>query len=107
MDSKVSRRRLLGRVAAFGVLGVAGIDGCGKEKPKPLVCTDTTGLSPTDLQVRSALAYVDMSTTPGKTCSNCQQYIEGPPNACGSCKVVKGPINPVGNCKSYIAKPPA
>ena len=106
MASKLSRRHLLGRAAALGLLGVAGT-GCGKEKPKPLVCTDTTGLSPTDLQVRTALAYVDMSVTPGKMCSNCQQYIEGPPNACGSCKVVKGPISPAGNCKSYIAKPPA
>jgi hypothetical protein len=104
MHSKLSRRRLLGRVAALGVLGVAGT-GCGKEKPKPLVCTDTMGLSPADLQVRTALAYADMSATPGKMCSNCQQYLEGPPNACGSCKIVKGPINPAGNCKSYIAKP--
>ena len=108
---KLSRRTLLEQGAAAGAWAVVGTAGCGKETPKALSCTDTTGLSPGDLQVRSALAYVDYSTEPGKVCSKCQQFLETDaylahaPNACAACKVVKGPINPAGNCKSFVAKP--
>jgi hypothetical protein len=99
----VSRRNLLLQTVALGALAL-GVPGC-KRQPAVLVCTDTTGLSPTDYNVRVALAYVDVSTTPGKTCSVCQQFLPGVvPNSCGACKVVKGPINPTGNCKSFLAK---
>ena len=106
MESKLSRRQALRQGASFVGLAVVGAAACGKNQPKALMCTDTSGLPPADLQLREqVLAYVDVSTTPGKTCSNCQQFLPGPPNACGLCKVVKGPINPGGNCKSYLAKP--
>jgi hypothetical protein len=105
MDDKLSRRAVLQRSAALGALAVFGSGACSRQ-PAPLVCTDTSGLSSADLSVRTVLAYVDNSFEPGKTCSNCQQFI---PNTvsrtCGTCKVVKGPINPNGNCKSFLAKP--
>ncbi len=104
MDDKLSRRDVLQRSAALGALAVFGAAACNKA-PAALSCTDTAGLSPTDMQVRTSLAYVDRSTEPGKMCSNCQQFIPAAPNACGTCKVVKGPINPAGYCKSYVAKP--
>jgi hypothetical protein len=105
MDRKLSRRDLLNQSAAFGALALFGGAACSKE-PRPLVCTDTFGLSTTELTVRTTLAYVDNSVEPGKTCSNCQQFIPNTvANACGTCKVVKGPINPKGNCKSFLAKP--
>ena len=68
---------------------------CGKEK-KILSCTDTISLSAADAQVRTTLAYVDRSIDPLKTCLGCQHVVPGAPDACGSCKVVKGPINPAG-----------
>jgi hypothetical protein len=106
MNSKVSRRQALRQGAGFGALAVLGVCACGKEKPKVLMCTDTSGLPPADLQIReTVLGYVDVSTTPGKNCLNCQQFLPGLPNACGTCKIVKGPINPAGNCKSFLAKP--
>ena len=105
MDHNMSRRALLQRTAALSALAVFGAEACGKSHPSALVCTDTTGLSPSDLSVRNALAYVDVSTTPGKTCSTCQQFVPSTaPTSCGTCKVVKGPISPTGNCKSYLAK---
>jgi hypothetical protein len=104
MDEKLSRREILQRGAALGALAVVGTGACGKEA-KPLSCTDTMSLSAADAQVRTSLAYVDISTDPAKTCTNCQQFIPAAPNTCGTCKVVKGPINPKGNCKSYVAKP--
>lgn len=105
MDEKLSRRDVLQKGAAFGLLTVVGAAACGKSQAKGLSCSDTTSLSAADAQVRTSLAYVDMSTDPGKTCSGCQQFLPGPPDACGSCKVLKGPINPKGNCKSFLAKP--
>jgi hypothetical protein len=104
MDEKLSRRDVLQRSAAFGVLAVVGV-GCGKDQAKALSCTDTMSLSATDAQVRTSLLYVDNSVEPGKSCSGCQQFIPAAPDACGTCKIVKGPINPKGYCKSFVAKP--
>jgi hypothetical protein len=107
MDEKVSRRFLLQQSAAVGAFiatGAFAATACNK--PAALSCSDTSALAPADLQVRTSLVYVEVSTEAGKTCSNCQQFIPAPAaGSCGTCKVVKGPINPGGNCKSYVAKP--
>jgi hypothetical protein len=106
MESKVTRRQALRKGAEVGAFALLGATACSKDAPKTVMCTDTTGLSATDLQIReTVLAYVEVSATPGKNCSNCQQFIPGAPDACGTCKIVKGPINPGGNCKSFLAKP--
>jgi hypothetical protein len=104
MDQKLSRRDVLQRGAALGVVTVVGTAAC-KETPKPLSCVDTTSLAAADVQVRTSLAYVDVSVEPGKSCTVCQQFVPVAPNTCGTCKVVKGPINPKGFCKSFVAKP--
>jgi hypothetical protein len=106
MTDKLSRRDVLRRGAVLGALAALGAAACGKEKSPALTCTDISGLSAGDLQVRTTLAYVDQSTEPGKSCANCQQFV-APATAgtCGTCKVLKGPINPAGNCKSFVAKP--
>ena len=105
MDEKLSRRDVLQKSAAFGVLAVVGAGACGKSQPKALSCSDTTALSSADAQVRTSLMYVDNSVEPGKSCANCQQFLPTGPNVCGGCKVLKGPINPAGYCKSFVAKP--
>lgn len=106
MNGKMSRRDVLQQSAALGVFVAGGSLIAACNKPAALTCVDTAGLAPADLQVRTALAYVDTSTEPGKTCANCQQFIPPPAaGSCGTCKVVKGPINPGGNCKSFVAKP--
>jgi hypothetical protein len=103
MDEKLSRRDVLKQSAAFGVLAAMGGVACSK--PKSLSCTDTMSLSSTDAQTRVTLAYVDNSVEPGKSCTKCQQFIPAAPDTCGTCKVVKGPINPNGYCKSFVVKP--
>ena len=105
MDDKLSRRDVLQKSAAFGILAAfgAGAAACKSEASK-LSCADTTSLSSADAQVRISLAYADQSTMPGKDCSKCQQYLPGPENACGGCKVLRGPINPAGYCKSFATK---
>lgn len=102
-NSAYSRRDLLiggGVVVALATLGF----GCKKEQ-KALACTDTSGLKPDEVAARNSLAYVDQTPDPAKPCDACVQYVAAPSaDACGSCKVVKGPINPKGNCKVWAAK---
>jgi hypothetical protein len=104
MDDTLSRRDLLQNAAALGTLAVFGTAACSKA-PAALSCTDTTGLSAADVTVRTSLAYVDFSTDPAKSCTTCQQFVPTTPTSCGTCKVLKGPINTKGNCKSYFATP--
>jgi hypothetical protein len=104
MTDKLSRRDVLQRGAVLGALAALG-SACSKNAPA-LTCTDTGGLSASDLQIRTTLAYVDQSTEPGKNCASCQQFVApAAAGTCGTCKVLKGPINPAGNCKSFVAKP--
>lgn len=105
-DRIFTRRDLLQKSAALGALAVFGAAAaCSKEAPKALACTDTSALSPADMTIRTSLQYIDNSNQPGKQCSGCQQFVPAAPDACGTCKVVKGPINPAGYCKSFVAKP--
>jgi hypothetical protein len=49
---------------------------------------------------------LDTAADPIKTCDRCQQFLPPPAaHACGSCKVVKGPVNPKGGCKLFVLKP--
>jgi hypothetical protein len=106
MADKLSRRDVLRQSAAFGVVAAFGAAACGKEKHAALSCMDTSSLSSADAQLRTTLAYADISTEPGKSCALCQQFVPAPtPDTCGTCKILKGPINPNGNCKSFVAKP--
>lgn len=100
--TRLSRRDLLER---GGALGLAVVAGCGKPKPHALVCTDTSGLSEADMQVRTVLNYQDASNDPNRECDKCLQFLPADHPGCGACKVVKGPINPHGSCKSFAAKP--
>lgn len=63
---------------------------------------DTTRLTPADLNIRTTLAYADISLELGKFCSKCQQFIPGVPNACGTCKIVNGPTNPKGTASHLL-----
>ena len=68
-------------------------------------CDDTSGLSPEDVKTRTDVAYVEHSLEAAKRCDVCIQFVGGSPGGCGTCKVVKGPINPAGTCKLFVAKP--
>jgi hypothetical protein len=103
MDPKLSRRDVLQKSAALGLFAVVGT-ACSKEQ-KALSCTDTMSLSAADAQVRTSLAYQDKSPEPGKSCTGCQQFIPAAPDACGTCKVLKGPINPAGYNMRTRARP--
>lgn len=99
----LTRRAALARALALPVYAAlpAALVGCSKG-PK---CDDTSGLSPDDAKLRTEIAaYVEVSPDPAKRCSDCVQFVPAGKDACGSCKVVKGPINPGGTCKLFQKK---
>lgn len=102
--SKLNRRQFLERAAVLGAGIGAGalLMGC-KSGGGGLTCTDTAGLAPADVQLRSTSAYVDHSTTPGQNCLNCSLFQAGAEGACGTCTVIKGPIHPEGHCNLWAA----
>ena len=104
MNARVPRREALRNLAVLSLSAVvpAGLLACSKKT----TCTDVTGLSGEELTQRNVIAaYVDLAPDPGKKCSLCVQFVPAAPNACGSCKVVKGPIHPDGTCKLFVQKP--
>jgi hypothetical protein len=97
------RRSALARVVVLPLAAAlpAALTGCSKT----LRCEDTSGLSPDDTRLRTEIAaYVDQSTDPSKHCAECVQFNPAGKDACGTCKVVKGPINPNGSCKLFVKK---
>ncbi len=104
--SRVGRRDAVRHLAIFAASAVAPtflLAAC-KGGAKELSCADTTGLTPDEISMRTNLAYVDKGTDPAKQCAKCNFFKPAAPDACGSCTLVKGPINPAGNCKSFVAK---
>jgi len=98
----ITRRHLLKKSLALGA--AAALVAC-ESKPKELHCTNTSSLTDEEVKARQTLEYADKSPDPQKMCDNCQQFILPPSGkGCGTCKVVKGPINPKGHCKSWLAK---
>lgn len=87
--------------------GEAGAAASGGSQAKAATdCSDVSGLSDADKNLRQTLQYVETSPDPAKLCTNCQFYTpaEGG-GACGACTILKGPIAPGGYCTSWAAKP--
>ncbi len=67
-----------------------------------LDCSQAPGLWPAEAQTRIDNEYRDRSDQELRYCFNCVNYVAPPqPSTCGSCRTVKGPINPGGSCKSW------
>jgi hypothetical protein len=106
MGSPLSRREYLAKSLLFGVGAALGLihTACGSDRRKAFTCTDTTGLTPEELKTREALAYVDRTTDPNKTCSNCQLFEPAAEKqTCGGCTLVRGPFHPQGYCNSWVS----
>ena len=101
-DPTVSRRRAL-RLFVVGAFAAPVLVAC----TKTLTCDDVSSLPTADATARAAFEYKDAAPDPAKTCTGCVFFVTAGEAACGSCKLVKGPIHPKGTCKSWAAKPPA
>ncbi len=108
MSDKIGRREAAKR--ALMVLGAAAVAptalaACGgEEESEGLTCTDTTGLTPAEITTRQSQQYSDSSPHQDKHCENCNFFTAGAPGQCGSCQVLKGPINANGYCNLWAAR---
>jgi hypothetical protein len=71
-----------------------------------LDCTDVRGLWPAEVATRTDNEYRERSEKDVQYCFNCANFVEPPPAArgCGTCRTVKGGINPGGWCKSWTER---
>lgn len=77
----------------------------GETAPASFSCTDTSGLTEQQIQMRENSQYVEPSVLADKHCSNCQLYTEPAAGVqCGGCQVIAGPIHPQGYCNLWVAK---
>jgi hypothetical protein len=105
MKARLARREALRHLAVFSAAAVVPgfLSAACSRKPS---CEDVTGLTPAEVTIRrDTAAYVEVAADPAKKCAACAQFEPKGANACGGCKVVKGPINPEGGCKLFVPKP--
>jgi hypothetical protein len=97
LSPSVTRRHLF-LVAPAAAIALAAA--C--KKGAPASCGDTSGLTPDELTARNSLAYSDRSPDAAQQCIKCRQYVPGQSDdACGSCKILKGPVHPHGTCRAF------
>jgi hypothetical protein len=105
-------RRAFLELAIAALAGLAAACGGGeqlaalREKAKRLGagldCSDVTGLQPAEASTREANAYRQHSDKPDQFCLGCLNFIPAAvETSCGTCKTVRGPINPDGWCKQW------
>lgn len=88
------RRAILKGIVSIPVVAIAGFQS-----------TTYAAMVSVDDPTAKALAYVEKSATPGKTCSNCSLYT-GTGGASGPCAIFPGKeVASGGWCKSWAAKP--
>lgn len=108
-SNETNRREFLTRLGLGAVLvgATSALVACGKtEGGAGAGCDDLTGLSDADKGTRTANGYVGKSTEAGKSCTGCTFFnVPAGGAACGTCKVVKGPIDAAGYCKLFAVKP--
>lgn len=104
MNDAIDRREALRRLALFSTAtAVSGLLIACKSKPS---CNDLTSLTPDEVRARNDTAgYVEHAPDPSKKCAGCMHYVTAPPNTCGGCKVMKGPIDPEASCKLWAPRP--
>lgn len=106
MANEISRRSMLKRslvVVGAAVVSGSALAACGGEEAAGLDCSGTQGLTPPQVATRTSLGYVEATAQADKRCDNCSLYTAGAADACGTCTVVQGTINPAGYCNSWVA----
>jgi hypothetical protein len=119
---KLSRKKFLKNIFFSGAVILGGstlLAACGGGEKKPEgnentsqqsnvndPCSDVSNLSDAELATRKQFNYTGQTTDSDKYCSNCLHWVPSTGNGpCGTCELVKGPINPNGYCDQYMKKP--
>lgn len=95
----LGRRRWLTVLAAAGVAPV--VAACGRPA---FSCAEAPGLAPPEATARSTFGYLDRSNVVARRCEACTHYVAVSGPACGTCRLVRGPIHPDGTCNVFAAK---
>lgn len=114
----LTRRGFLNRLS-LGAAATAFLAGCRAESSSEVdaasaaiapgeresfSCTDVSGLTEEQKQIRRSLEYTDASPFADKRCNNCKVFkAPGSGQECGGCAVVPGPIHPQGYCTAWTA----
>jgi len=70
-----------------------------------LDCSDVAFLTAAELGTRTSNEYRQHHEIPDQFCLSCLNYVPPPKEGtCGTCKTVKGPINPDGWCKQWTQR---
>jgi hypothetical protein len=99
----LSRREWLRKTLDLTLIGVLSLVSGGCHKHSILVCSDPAGLSDSDNSLRESLHYTEASPRSDKVCGRCAFFQLSAANSCGTCKLLKGPVNPQGRCDSWSA----
>ena len=96
------------------VAGAGALAGCGggaelaarRERARRLGagmdCSDVSQLQPAEARTRTENEYRQHSDRADQFCSSCLNFVPASiETACGTCKTVRGPINPDGWCKQW------
>lgn len=112
MKEKISRQEFIKNsfYAIFSFSGLTFFNSCGEKKEELPVyddpCNDLTNISDADKATRKSFDYVGNSPDPAKVCINCTHFKPSTDGtACGTCELVKGPINPNGYCSQWFTAP--
>ena len=106
--------KLLDAIAALVWSGIMLI-GCSRTKTEADAglqpsasadpCSDLSGVSDNDLDLRKKFAYVKESPVADNQCNNCNLYLPPKPEAsCGGCMLFKGPVYSSGYCTYWAPK---
>jgi hypothetical protein len=111
MSQLWTRRSFLGWAA---LAAGAAMTGCGggaataalREKARrlgaSLDCSDISELQPAEARTRDENQYRQHSDKDDQFCLGCLNYVPAAvETTCGTCKTVRGPINPDGWCKQW------
>lgn len=104
-ENRIGRRAMVKRTLHLAVLAGAAptvLAACGGGGE--LACTDDSQLSEADRTARRGSQYADRTTDPSRACERCTFYQAAAANQCGTCTVVRGPINPQGTCQLFAPR---
>lgn len=93
-----TRRRLL-------VLAWACVGGAACRRPRrEFSCREAPALAPAEALVRANLGYRDRAAEPARRCESCAHFTAAAPEACGSCRLMRGPVHPEGTCSVWVVR---
>jgi hypothetical protein len=100
-EGPVSRREILRASSALLMGGavVSLLSGCSKSATQ--VCSDPSRLGESEMSLRASLDYQEQSPNPDQACGRCGFFESQVGEACGTCTLLKGSVNPRGHCNSW------